>query len=218
MVATLSPTDDELENSDSLSTDRRARPGGRSARVVNDVLQATLDELARVGYGALRIDDVAVLARVNKTTVYRRWATKSDLVRAALLARVDEQGPLPNTGALRSDMLALVERAVALKSEPSRRSILRVLLLESTEPELAAITSSLRERHHAETTQLVKRAIERGELPAGTDPSLLLEPLHGVLYRRLCLLEEPLDKAFTEQLVDVLIAGVRVIFGPARNA
>jgi AcrR family transcriptional regulator len=48
--------------------------------VVRGVMEATLAELALTGYGALRIEDVAVRAGVNKTTVYRRWPTKEELV------------------------------------------------------------------------------------------------------------------------------------------
>ena len=58
--------------------------GGRSARIVDGVLEATAEELSRVGYAALRVDEVAERSGVNKTTIYRRWPTKSDLVRATL--------------------------------------------------------------------------------------------------------------------------------------
>src|SRR5262245_16386487 len=69
---------------------RAKRSGGkgplvRGEAVVRGILAAALEELARTGYGALRIEGVAARAGVNKTTVYRRWATKENLVRAALL-------------------------------------------------------------------------------------------------------------------------------------
>ena len=56
---------------------------GRGAPVVHAVLEATLDELGLVGYGALSVEQVATRAGVNKTTVYRRWPTKAALVERA---------------------------------------------------------------------------------------------------------------------------------------
>ena len=62
----------------------RARPGGRSARVVKDVLAAALTAFAESGYAGLSVEDVAARAGVNKTTVYRRWPRKLDLVSDAI--------------------------------------------------------------------------------------------------------------------------------------
>ena len=69
------------EGSTSAAGRRRtvgARTGGRSERVVRDVLRAAIEELSTNGYSALRVEDVAARAGVNKTTVYRRWPTKAD--------------------------------------------------------------------------------------------------------------------------------------------
>ena len=64
----------------------QTRAGGRSARVVSTVLRTTLEVLGEHGYAGLRIEDVAAQAGVNKTTIYRRWPTRADLVIAALTA------------------------------------------------------------------------------------------------------------------------------------
>ena len=69
------------------------------------VLSAVLQELSRVGYRGLRIEDVALRAGVNKTTVYRRWPTKIELVRAALVCDSTCRIPHPDTGTLRSARL-----------------------------------------------------------------------------------------------------------------
>src|SRR5512138_898011 len=79
---------------------RAARVGGRSERVVRDVLAAAAAEMARVGYVALRVEDVAARAGVNKTTVYRRWPTKADLVRDVLCGLGGDQHEAPDTGSL----------------------------------------------------------------------------------------------------------------------
>src|SRR5262245_26513815 len=81
---------------------------GRASRVVRDVLQATREELDRAGYAELSVESVAALAGVNKTTIYRRWPTKSELVVAAIKEYFDQSQDFPDTGVLRSDLLEYV--------------------------------------------------------------------------------------------------------------
>src|SRR5580658_6994043 len=82
----------------------RVRTGGRSARIVADVLRATAEELARVGYTALRMEDVARAAGVNKTTVYRRWPTKVQLVTETMRREHEQRVVAPDTGSVREDL------------------------------------------------------------------------------------------------------------------
>src|SRR4030095_5129663 len=84
-------------------TSRRVRVGGRSARVVADVLRTTLEVLGQEGYAGLRIDDVALRAGVNKTTIYRRWPTRADLVIATLTALASPPTAI-ETGCLERDL------------------------------------------------------------------------------------------------------------------
>lgn len=68
----------------------RVRTGGRAEQVVQRVFATTLAELSRVGYQAMRVDDVAERSGVNKTTIYRRWPTKAQLVTAAMLVAAEQ--------------------------------------------------------------------------------------------------------------------------------
>lgn len=69
-----------------------ARTRGRAANVVHRVVSATADELSRVGYAALRVEDVAARSGVHKTTIYRRWPTKTELVAATIMMMIDRGG------------------------------------------------------------------------------------------------------------------------------
>ncbi len=82
----------------------RPRLEGERAR---EVLDVALDVLAEVGYDRLTIDLVAGRARAGKATLYRRWASKADLV-ADALASLEVDGSLPDTGSLRGDVQALL--------------------------------------------------------------------------------------------------------------
>ena len=97
----------------------------RGEAVVQRVLAATMEELALVGYRALRVEDVAARADVNKTTVYRRWPEKRALVRDALGCIADRKMQAPETGALRSDLLSIgrvMVEALELSPGPERRA------------------------------------------------------------------------------------------------
>src|SRR4051812_48249793 len=119
------------------------RVKGRAARVVSDVLIATAEELSRVGYAALRVEDVAARSGVNKTTIYRRWPTKPELVAASVRA-VWETPEVPDTGSLRNDFVASLKKTAAFAMSPIGRGLTRVIQMERAHPELEPIAIALR--------------------------------------------------------------------------
>lgn len=190
------------------STTPRGKLRARGSPVVARVLRATIEELARIGYGALSIEDVANRAGVNKTTVYRRWATKSELVRAALRSMGDDKVCEVSTGSLRGDLLAVGRSIIAFTASPEGRSILRMVLAEGMEPELAAIATSLRREREASPRALVDAAVARGEIARDADAMLLMETLFGAIIQRLFISHQPLNESFLERIVDLLLSGV----------
>ncbi|KYF81660.1 hypothetical protein BE11_37960 [Sorangium cellulosum] len=189
------------------------RVGGRAERVVSAVLSATHEELGRVGYGALRVEDVAARSGVAKTTIYRRWPTKAELVAAALRAANEEQAP-PDTGTLRGDLLAVVMGAVRMSQTPTGRGIVRMLQTERADPEVEAISRALRDRSRQVRRALVERGVARGELPADVDTELLLDLIFGAIYARLVHRGEDVSEDYAAAAIDTVLAGARA--GAAR--
>lgn len=184
------------------------RTTGRAARVVEDVLCATSQELSRVGYAALRIEDVAKRSGVNKTTIYRRWPTKAELVAAALQS-IAVQPAESDTGALRGDLLDYLTRYVAFAGSSLGRGISRMMLAERTHPEVEPIARAARERHRRSRAAIVQRAIDRGELPPGTSPELVAELVFSPVYTRLITHWAKPDDVFLCAVIDVVLAGAR---------
>ena len=91
--------------------------------MVKSVLEAAIAEIARVGYAALRVDEVAARAGVNKTTVYRRWPTKPALVTAAIRSLFGVQTEPPDTGALEGDLMPSCRRAAAKVRKAEGRAV-----------------------------------------------------------------------------------------------
>jgi AcrR family transcriptional regulator len=187
----------------------KRRPGGRSARVRAAVLAATVEELAEVGYAKLGLEAVAARAGVNKTTLYRRWGTREALILDAMLERARERVPVRDTGSLRGDLIALARAVVADMRSPVAQALIRTVAgLGASDPAIAEMARSFWEERLRLDGAIVERAIERGEVPEGTDPGGVVEALLGPLYMRLLVTGRPLDAKVVDPVVDLVIGGI----------
>jgi AcrR family transcriptional regulator len=187
----------------------KRRPGGRSARVRAAVLAATVEELATLGYAKLSLEAVAGRAGVNKTTVYRRWGTREALILDAMLERARERVPVRDTGSLRGDLIALARAVVADMRSPVAQALIRTVAgLGASDPAIAEMARSFWEERLRLDGAIVERAIERGEVPEGTDPGGVVEALLGPLYMRLLVTGRPLDAEVVDPVVDLVIGGI----------
>ena len=187
----------------------RTRVGGRSARVVSAVLRTTLEVLGQQGYAGLRIEDVAARAGVNKTTIYRRWPTRADLVVAALTS-LSTPPVAVETGRLACDLTATFMSATTLRSTPVGRGVVRVLIAERGDPEVDRVVCEIRERHRAPARRVLERARRRGDLPKRVDIELLLDVLTGTINTRLREHPDPLDPEWVARVVRLVLSGAGV--------
>jgi AcrR family transcriptional regulator len=187
----------------------RRRPGGRSARVRAATIAATLTELAENGYPALTLERVARRAGVNKTTLYRRWGTREDLVLEAMLERAGEHISIPDTGSLYEDLLELARTAAANAASPEVAAMARAVAASSPHDDrLAAANRRFwTERLHMDAA-IVERAIERGEVKAGIEPKQVIEAVLGPIHLRLLLSGERVNRPFLEGIVELVVGGV----------
>jgi AcrR family transcriptional regulator len=176
---------------------------------VADVLLAATKELTRRGYAGFRVEDVASAAGVNKTTVYRRWPTKADLVCAAIREIVMHTQEGPDTGSLEGDLIEFLRRLVAWKKTAETADVLRILVVEAAEPDVERIGRTLRAEAFEPWLAIVARGKARGEIPARTDARLLVEMVFTPVIMRLHRLHEPVDEATRASIVRIVLAGVR---------
>ena len=179
----------------------------RGEPIVHGVLTAALEELARTGYRALRIEDVALRAGVNKTTIYRRWPTKIELVRAALASSAQNRLVAPQTGSLRSDLVVLGRTFVDLASSPEGQSVIRMMVAEGSDPEVADLEKALRATFEAIPEAILASAVARGELTPNGDHQVLLDAFIGAIHHRIFMMNEPVTDDFLARLADVLLLG-----------
>ncbi|MFF5365167.1 TetR/AcrR family transcriptional regulator [Streptomyces scabiei] len=188
-----------------------ARDAARDARII----EAALDLLAEAGYAALTMGEVAVRAEVAKATVYRRWASREDLVADALesldFTAVPEDGS-PRPTRLRDD---LVHTLTATSGCTGARGPRLSAVLQSTTRSNPEVTSALRKRYvaaqHAGVVECLRRAEERGEVD-GVHLEELLEPGRLEISAAIALImqqplfeEGALDSDFIGRVVDQVL-------------
>jgi AcrR family transcriptional regulator len=180
----------------------------RGTPVIRAVLGAAIDELARTGYGMLSLEQVAQRAGVHKTTVYRRWPTKSILLEAAFAAMVQDAPSVGETSGIRSTLLAVAHRLEATLSSPRGRGVVRLLLGGCPEPDLTALAAASRRQFMAPARNAIQRAIDRGDFRPGVDPDHLLGALTGGIIQMLFVERSRPSSARLQSLVDILLVGV----------
>ncbi len=120
------------------------------------MLKAAAEELSLSGFTNFRVEEVALRAAVAKTTIYRRWPTKTDLVAAMLHAPLIADDANVDTGSLRGDLLETLRRGVAKGGTPEGRAAIRMVQAEIENPEVAELVRVLRRARRKAFREVVK--------------------------------------------------------------
>ncbi|MDX3189459.1 TetR/AcrR family transcriptional regulator [Streptomyces sp. MN03-5084-2B] len=167
------------------------RPGGRTERTRLAALEATLELLGERGYAELTVEAVAERSGVHKTTLYRRWESAEGLVAAALLMGTEQEWTAPDTGSLEGDLRGINLELVRYFTTPGERELPTASISAAFLSARAA--DALQEFYvdrHARSAAAVHRAIERGEVPPGTDAVEVVRVACGPVFYRLFVSRE----------------------------
>ncbi|MEU7689309.1 TetR/AcrR family transcriptional regulator [Microbispora hainanensis] len=186
------------------------RPGGRTARVREAVLEAAADTLAEKGFDGLDLGEIARIAGVGKTTLYRRWGTPAALAADLLQDMAERSLPRSRNGDIDQDLRDNARLVLKTLTDPHQGRLFKALIAASLCNDQAA--QALR-RFYAvridEWAGCVTDAIERGELPPGTDPGRVIAAVSAPLYYALLNTGEPLDEAAADRAAAAALAAAR---------
>lgn len=183
----------------------RKRDPSRDAKI----LEATLEVLAEVGAPGMTMDMVAARAGAGKATIYRRWTSKEELVIDAVAHMKRKQVDLerlPDTGTLRGDLLGLFKPQSIEEGKRKLKIMTGLASLLSQDQALAdaanaAVVQPWADAHFA----LMRRAVERGEIPASADIGTLSQVIPSMAAYRTLVQRKPIDLAFLVSMVDGVI-------------
>jgi len=187
----------------------RRRTGGRSARVREAVLRATLDALAEVGLDGLNFSEIGRRAGVHATSVQRRWGSRENVLLDALLSYAGQNIEVPDTGSLRGDLLRFSRSFADYFATPLGAAILKMLITASQDDaDLSANRAEFVRLRLAAMRAMMERALARDELRSGIDLQIALDLAMGPIYVRTLITRQPIDDSFIEQYVDMLLDGI----------
>ncbi len=194
-----------------------ARP--RSAAADSAILEATRAALVELGWTKVTMGDVAARAGVAKTTLYRRWPGKSELVVDAVAVLFD-QLELPDRGSLQADVEGVVLSFARLLARPETKTALMAVVAESTsDPALRQrIRTAVVDRQKRLVLEGRARAQARGELPPDTDEAsaarnvdLVFDVIAGAVVHRTLVSAEEVDAAWASTFSRLLIGGLGAV-------
>lgn len=164
----------------SESSKKQGRP--RSIKSHQAILQAALALLAEVGFDGMSIEAIAARAGVGKTTIYRRYSSKEELL-ADAIESVREETDIPNTGSLQGDIDVLIESSAQITLSPlGRKTVAMIISSASSSPQFAQIywVKYLQPRRQAFEIVL-ERAKVRNEVEESLDAGLVFDAMSGIM-------------------------------------
>jgi AcrR family transcriptional regulator len=171
-----------------------------------------MDLFVEQGYEGMSMEGIAARAGVGKTTVYRRWSSKEDLIVDAI-DRLILPMEMPDTGSLREDLVELLVtiQTVMTSSRVGDFFPRMAAHVAAGSPLGRAYLGRVIEPRFAHMRAIIQRGVERGEAPPNVDPEVMRALLAGpiLMWKLMGRLTRKGARERAERIVDTVLAGVR---------
>jgi len=183
----------------------------RSKRTHNAILAAAEKLLAEKGYANVTIEGIAAKAGAGKQTIYRWWSSKAELYMELYSELANRDIHLPDTGSVERDLRELFYQLFDFFQRTGAGGALPGIIAEiQSEPGLAkAFYEDLVKSRRRLWRQLIERGVERGEIRGDLNLELIVDILNGPVWYRRLLGHAPLSRRFANDLVRVIMGGIR---------
>ncbi|WP_093158018.1 TetR/AcrR family transcriptional regulator [Saccharopolyspora antimicrobica] len=194
-----------------MPTRNQARNQGgrpRDSRVDDAIASAVLELLSEVGYARLTMAEVAARAGVGKAAIYRRHATKQEMI-FDVLVQGQFLDVVPDNGSLRADLAAVLADIADNMASPPPGTLPGLLADIHADPVLLdRFDEKYLGAQRRTLAEILDRAAARGEVADRPDPAALNALLVGPVFAWLFLLSESPDRlpALTSALLDAALA------------
>jgi AcrR family transcriptional regulator len=190
--------DGHSEQADDTQTRRRG------AELEAAILAAAWEQLTAEGYEHFTMDTVAARAHTSKPVLYRRWKTREDLLRATVRHRgAADQPPVPDTGTLRGDLLALLASANSTRN-PMAALVSSMLgsFYNQTGPAPSELREAFMSQRGSVVERVINRAVERGEVDQDRLTPRIIDLPFDLFRNEMMMTLKPVPDHVMRQIVD----------------
>lgn len=182
----------------------RSRPGGRTARTSDRIGAAVIELLVEQGADECTFTNVAAKADVERSTLYRRYANRWEMISQALFQHHEIDFAIEATGDFRADMSAHLRKiAGSLESTPGRAMVVAAAMARVDRvPAGGRYWQNRREQ----LQPIIDAAVKSGQIRYGIEADELFAASDGPLFFRMLIAAAPIDEAFVRRVVDNLCA------------
>jgi AcrR family transcriptional regulator len=198
------------EKGDAMQSARKLekpRPAGRprSDAAREQILEAAYRALSEKGIQAASTQEIAAAAGVSTATLYRWWDTKEAIMLDAAFEHVRPALTFEGKGSPLARLREQAVRGIKFLRSKDGKVMARLITGIYENDELRKL---FLERYYlprrAMAHELVREAIDAGELPKGTDPEVIIDALHGPQFLRLIMGHAPLTREFAEAICHIV--------------
>lgn len=178
----------------------------RVKRTRTAVWHATLDVLGDRGYAAFTVEAVADAAGIAKSTIYRHWPTKLNLIADSLETLNRQPGPHLHAGSTRARVRQLAAHlATAFSDSVLSKCIPALIEAAEHHPEIADFLHTYNRRRRQTLVATIQQGIESGELAHDLDAELAALALIGPIVYRRTMTPDPLSPDQARQVVEIVL-------------
>ena len=189
-----------------MATDHRKLPRRRGETLNAAIFQATLDELAEVGYAKLTMERIAERARASKASLYRRWPSKIELAMQAVYYAMPDLRSPRDTGSLRGDLLAMLHRIAELLAGPAGEALRGVLSdVVHDQDHTVRLRQNSQGIGRKAMREVLRRAVERGEIRGDAITPQRLEVPQAMLRHHFLFTGDIPNSIITEIVDEILV-------------
>lgn len=183
----------------------------RSSEADHAILQTTLRLLVEQGYDAMSMEGVAAEAGVGKTTIYRRYPGKRELVVAAVLSLASTIEAPADSGDVRADLYSIMHQTHAILSGGNLFTILGTLLVKERED--PALLDLFRRMiigpRIAVVGEVLRRGIDSGIVSSDIPIDIVVQMLAGSIFAR-HVTGQPEDDQWLRSVIDTIWSGIAI--------
>jgi AcrR family transcriptional regulator len=186
----------------------RGRP--RDHALDDRILEQVIALLGSHGYAGLTLDELAARSGVAKTTILRRWPSKAAVAAAGVERLALQSVDVPDSGALKVDLLALLHGAVEAFVRGRGQFVAQLIREAGHHPEITDLLYTVIHTRRQAYRRVLALAIARGELAPSVDQDLLIDLLIGPIWTRMLITRDPITREYVDSIVEAVLVAFDV--------